>query len=178
MHVKVVELKFWPGKSVGKCSPNTAKNAVWLSLRYPMSLCCRFCHTGELQGCPNKLLLCLLSKSSLLFHSVVTFRTWTAVHVHISPLFTKCEFVVGMFLYLSFVYPLWVHCYEFFLHLHVCQLAVIFPHPCQTTFNWKRLRDLFVAVKSSLGSILYQNGWHLHGNWKWFLRLPIYRLLE
>jgi len=65
-----------------------------------------------------------------------------------------------------------------FLHLHVFQLAVIFPHPRQTTFNWKRLRDIFVAAKSSLGSILYQNGWHLHRNWKWFLRLSIYRLFE
>jgi len=76
----------------------------------------------------KQLLLCLLSKFSLLSHSEVTFRTWTAVHIYIPPVFRKYEFVVGMFLSLSFVYPLWVHCYELscictfvssLLHFHI-----------------------------------------------------------
>ena len=178
MHVQVVELKFWPGKSVGenvlrtqqRMRSGSACDIQWVYAaasvtqeNYNVVQTNCYCVCFQNPRCYStqwSLSVLELQFTSTFLPYLQNVNLWLACF-STCRLCILCEFIAMNFLAFA---RLSARCY--------------ISTSLQTTFNWKRLRDLFVAAKSSLGSILYQNGWHLHRNWKWFLRLSIYRLFE
>jgi len=178
MHVKVVELKFWPWKSVGenvlqtqqRMQSGSAFNIQWVyasaSLtqeNYKVVQTNCYCACFQNSRCyPTRRSLSVLELqfTSTFLPYLENMNLWLACF-SLCHLCILCEFIA-------------MNCLAFARLSARCYIST----SLQTTFNWKRLRDLFVAAKSSLGSTLYQNGWHLPVNWKWFLRSSIYSLFQ